>query len=38
MKISIVVSIYNEEDMIEIFWEELKKHLRYTNLEYEFVL
>lgn len=37
-KISIVVSIYNEEDSIEIFFYNLIKELKKLNISYEIIL
>ena len=35
--LSVVVSVYNEEESLEIFWSETEKHLRELDVKYEVI-
>lgn len=35
--LSVIVSVYNEEGALEIFWNETEKHLRELDVKYEII-
>lgn len=35
--LSVVVSVYNEEESLEVFWNETEKHLRALDVKYEVI-
>jgi len=35
--ITVVVSVYNEEDMLSLFWKELKIELQKIDCNYEII-
>ena len=35
--LSVVVSVYNEEESLEIFWNEAEKYLRELDVKYEVI-
>ena len=35
--LSVVVSVYNEEESLEIFWNETEKYLRDLDVKYEVI-
>lgn len=37
LKLSVVVSVYNEEEVLNIFWSELEKNLLSLHLSYEVI-